>query len=180
MKRSCFKGCFCSKAFTLIELLVVVLIIGILAAVAVPQYQKAVEKSRAMEVLTLLSSINKAQQVFHLSNGYFAKDLKELDIEFPYDDGGRDNYIFEGGGYQWRKCSNGACLYAMKAYKGGFYSLQVVYEEGDYQEVPGQLICIADADHKALEICRALGFNGESYRTVNFGGTWGFGDFYKF
>ncbi len=55
--------------FTLIELLVVVLIIGILAAIALPQNQKAVEKARAAEAITILKEMDKAQQMCILEHG---------------------------------------------------------------------------------------------------------------
>ena len=58
-----------NRAFTLIELLVVVLIIGILAAVALPQYEKAVEKSRAAEAKLILSSMDKTLQLCVLEQG---------------------------------------------------------------------------------------------------------------
>ena len=72
--------------FTLIEMLVVVLIIGILAGIALPQYNKAVEKSRLHTGVSLVESLYRAQQVYAIANGNYATDLNALDVEIPKDD----------------------------------------------------------------------------------------------
>ena len=72
------------QAFTLIELLVVVLIIGILAAVALPQYTKAVEKSKATQALALIKTVVQAQDAYHLANGTYAQSFDELAVDIPW------------------------------------------------------------------------------------------------
>ena len=65
--------------FTLIELLVVVLIIGILAAIAVPQYFKVVEKGRFAEATSCFSTLKGAQERYYLKNNSYAGSLAALD-----------------------------------------------------------------------------------------------------
>ena len=72
-----------NSAFTLIELLVVVLIIGILAAVAVPQYQKAVDKSRFASLMAITKAVADANEVYYLANGRYATNFDELSVELP-------------------------------------------------------------------------------------------------
>ena len=80
-------------AFTLIELLVVVLIIGILSAIALPQYQKAVEKASMTEAITAVEKMAQAQQIYQLANGNFTRDINELDIDYPGEDNSYCGFI---------------------------------------------------------------------------------------
>jgi prepilin-type N-terminal cleavage/methylation domain-containing protein len=69
------------KAFTLIEMLVVVLIIGILAAIALPQYMKAIARARMSEMLSVIKIVYRAQELHKLVEGSWTPDLNNLDID---------------------------------------------------------------------------------------------------
>lgn len=71
-----------NAGFTLIELLVVVLIIGILAAVAVPQYEKAVWKSRSAALHLWAEKVFQAEEQYFLANGRYTQCLDRLDIDY--------------------------------------------------------------------------------------------------
>ncbi len=70
-----------NNAFTLIELLVVVLIIGILAAVALPQYKLAVVKSRLATLRPLLASVKQAEEAHYIANGGYTNDWDVLGVD---------------------------------------------------------------------------------------------------
>ena len=72
-----------NKAFTLIEVLIAVIIIGILAAIAVPKYQIAVAKTRFASLKDVTNKIVEAQEYHHLLKGSYARKFEDLDIQLP-------------------------------------------------------------------------------------------------
>ncbi len=85
-----------NRGFTLLELLVVVLIIGILASIALPQYEKAVAKARVASILPTMRRWKDALQAYKLEHGSYCKrgteeecdewpDGSDLDARWPAD-----------------------------------------------------------------------------------------------
>lgn len=120
--------------FTLIELLVVVLIIGILAAIAYPQYEKAVYKSRMVHTQLQAGSIRRAAQMYLLANGQQATTADDFaqDIGFnEYRNAGSNGAIHGWFGQdEWYDYKVPRCIVHIQFFKGRM-TCRVCYNYGN-------------------------------------------------
>ena len=148
------------KGFTLIEMLVVVLIIGILAAVALPQYQKSVEKAKLAEGLTNFKAIELALDRYVLANGFPTTFLHLEDISLDIELSGGDwdeygDYITKNFDYY---VQIGPSDYEMEVYSYPNYYYQL------YTNINTNYKCYTNDTDMGEFICKYLESQGWEYQ----------------
>jgi type II secretion system protein G len=159
------------KGFTLIELLVVVLIIGILSAVALPQYEKAVEKARLSEALQNTKILRDAIDLFLLENGGYPstnvcmKDVMTVELQGgEWETEGFCRYntkIFE---YPYSgRCKSDDCYIEILRYREKeLYSL-TAKKKGDSWEMK----CWTQSNPLGRSICKSIESQGYIYTDLD-------------
>ena len=155
------------RGFTLIELLVVVLIIGILSAVALPQYQKAVEKTRAIEAVQMMATLTRSIDIWLMENGGFpSDDMHAQHMGLPVE---LCDSKFQGEKYCemknfdiWTNCTVRGCSIDLSPKKGNYFlMLQKDSVGGEWDKK-----CVVEGveySTNEVHVCKSLESFGYTY-----------------
>ncbi len=154
---------FNNSGFTLIELLVVVLIIGILAAVALPQYQKAVEKARVSEALVTLDALGKCISLYVLENGVPQPDetVELSDMNCSIEVGIEDDGWIKTSYYQYDSGCIGSNCYIEAEPQHAYDYVLTYYPLRDIQN-----ICWTNKKTIGQAVCKSLEAQGWEYNDM--------------
>lgn len=160
---------FNGAAFTLIELLVVVLIIGILAAVALPQYKAAVLKSKYTALPLNTRRIITGLEEYYLANGTYPTSLENIGVEISGCSVGEAMISCPEIDYTYFRDFNFQefLIQAMLRNFGGLGYQERLIHGNTRQNNAGKRYCLADSGNAAAnQVCKSLG--GTSAGTDNF------------
>ncbi len=138
------------KGFTLIELLVVIIIIGILAAIALPTFLNQTAKGKQSEAKNTLSAINKAQVAFRTEAQSFAADIASLSLGLPTQ---TNNYTYVvASGVDTATVTGQARDTSLKAYSGG----NTRYIDANSNSAIGSFLCEANSPGTVAPVAPSL------------------------
>ena len=157
--------------FTLIELLVVVLIIGILAAVALPQYQKAVLRSRATQAFVTVKHLKDLEELYFLENGQYTENFEELGAEYPSTAFDESNETLTLNNYEFTLLHNFNRIIASH-YQKPYHALSIplVHNPVSYQNARPACLAYSTDQYAGASLCKTL-TGSNAIGTAGCGGT---------